>query len=385
MPLHLPALYPLTDETRPEALEEQVFRLGAAGFSLVQVRAKALLGEALTESLRRILQRAKSEGGWPRIVINDRADLAQLMAREGLPPWGLHLGQGDLPPGEARRQPGLEGLHLGTSTHGAAEWEAVDPACDHAGVGPFRATATKGDHAEPIGLAGLRQGCVLLGRQGIAPIAIGGLGPADAAACFEVGAESLAMVGAVHAAPDPRDLGWQIQIARWRARPVVVPGQGILLLGASGAGKSTLGPLLASRLGLPYRDLDAEIEAREGAGVAEIFGARGEPAFRELERGILPSLLANPGVVSLGGGAWEHSEIREAAAQAGFKPLWLAEPPRACWERVALDQNRPLAQDEARFMARCAQRMEGWSREEGVSSFGRPVEALAQALVYGVG
>ncbi|MBI3130487.1 MAG: thiamine phosphate synthase [Acidobacteria bacterium] len=384
MPLHLPALYPLTDETRPEPLEEQVSRLGAAGFSLVQVRAKALPVEALADSLRRILQRARAEGGWPRIVVNDRADLAQLLARESLAPWGLHLGQGDLPPGEARRQPGLEAVHLGTSTHGAEEWRAVDPACDHAGVGPFRATATKGGHAEPIGLAGLRLGCTLLEAQGIAPIAIGGLGLADAEVCFEAGAESLAMVGAVHAAADPKDLGWQVQLARWRARPVVGPGQGILLLGASGAGKSSMGPLLASRLGLPYRDLDAEIEAREGSTVVEIFDSRGEPAFRELERGILPSLLATPAVVSLGGGAWEHPEIREAAARAGVKPLWLAEPPRACWSRVARDAGRPLAQDEARFMARCRQRLEAWSRAEAISSFGRPPEALAQAILAGV-
>ncbi len=385
MSLHLPALYPLTDEARPESLEAQVARLGAAGFSLVQVRAKALAAPPLMEQLRRILQRSRAEGGWPRIVVNDRADLAAQLARDGLAPWGLHLGQGDLPPSEARRHPGLEALHLGTSTHGSREWAEVDPACDHAGVGPFRATATKGDHADPIGLEGLHRGCSLLRDREVAPVAIGGLQVADAEACFQAGAESLAMVSAVHTAPDPGDLGWQVQVARWRVRPPVVPGQGLLLLGASGAGKSTLGPVLAARLGLPYRDLDAEIEAREGASVADLFSGQGEPAFRALERSLLPSLLASPGVVSLGGGAWEHAEVRLAAAQSGFKPLWLAEPPRSCWERVAQDRNRPLAQDEALFMARCHQRMAAWSQAEAVSSFGRSAEALAQALVNGVG
>lgn len=385
MPLQLPALYPLTDETRPESLEAQVARLGAAGFSLVQVRAKAASAPEMLEQLRRILQRAQAEGGWPRIVVNDRADLAVLLAQEGLAPWGLHLGQEDLPPGEARRLAGLDTLHLGTSTHGKAEWLTVDPACDHAGVGPFRATATKGDHADPIGLEGLREGCKLLRERGLAPVAIGGLQVADAEACFGAGAECLAMVGAVHGAPNPADLGWQVQVARWRKRAPVAPGHGVLLLGASGAGKSTLGPALAARLGLPFRDLDAEIEAREGAPVVEIFRLRGEEAFRDLERRVLPSLLAIPCVVALGGGAWEHLENREASAQARFKPLWLAEPPRACWARVARDQARPLAQDEARFMARCHRRMAAWSLAEAISSFGRSAEALAQALVNGVG
>ncbi len=384
MALHLPALYPLTDEFRPEALEAQVARLGAAGFSLVQVRAKSLPADRLMEALRNVLRRAGADGGWPRIVVNDRADLALLLAAEGLAPWGLHLGQQDLPPSEARALPGLGEVHLGTSTHGEREWAEVDSACDHAGVGPFRSTATKGDHAEPIGIEGLSRGCAALRAAGVAPIAIGGLGPEDAEPCFRAGAESLAMVGAVHSAADPSDLGWQAQAARWRVRPPIRTGQGLVLTGSSGAGKSTLGPILARRSGLPFRDLDGEIEAREGAPVARIFRERGEAAFRELERGLLPGLLATPGVVALGGGAWESPENRAAAARAGFKALWLAEPPRACWARVAGDGNRPLAQGEGNFMARCRHRLEAWSREDAISSFGRAPEALAQALLHGV-
>ncbi|HJV23214.1 MAG TPA: thiamine phosphate synthase [Holophagaceae bacterium] len=385
MPLRLPALYPLTDEARPESLEEQVARLGAAGFSLVQVRAKALPADALLDQLRSILAQAEAEGGWPRIVLNDRADLAVALAREGLAPWGLHLGQDDLPPTEARKLPGLGALHLGTSTHGPGEWAAVDAACDHAGVGPFRATTTKGDHAEPIGLEGLRRGCAQLRARGLAPIAIGGLTPADAQGCFEAGAESLAMVGAVHGAADLPGLGWALQVARWRVRPPVAAGQGLVLLGSSGAGKSELGRLLARSLGLPHRDLDAVIEAREGVPVSELFRLRGEPAFRSLEASVLPGLLGDPAVVSLGGGAWELPEVRAQVARSGFRTLWLAEPPRACWQRVARDGNRPLAQDEAAFLARCAARTPAWSLAEPVSSFGRPAEALAQALLNEVG
>ena len=46
------------------------------------------------------------------------------------------------------------------------------------------------------------------------------------------------------------------------------PGVGVLLVGPRGAGKSTIGPLLAERLGVPFVDADAAIEADEGRSVA---------------------------------------------------------------------------------------------------------------------
>lgn len=382
MPLQLPPLYPLTDETQPEPLVSQVERLGAAGFSLVQIRAKGLSDEALLEVLRTALRQARAEGGWPRIVVNDRADLASQVASEGWAPWGLHLGQGDLSPTEARTLPGLGDCHLGTSTHGPAEWAAVPEACDHAGIGPFRATATKGDHATPVGVEGLREGCQQLRARGVAPIAIGGLTLADAPVCFQAGAESLAMVGAVHHAEDPRDLGWAIQAARWGERSPL-GGRGVVLVGPSGAGKSTLGRHLAAGMEVPFRDLDRAIEGKAGISIPALFATQGEETFRAMERECLPTLLATPGVVALGAGAWDQPEVREAVLASGWRPLWLAEPPRACWNRVAGDGGRPLAQDEATFMARCAQRMAAWAQVEAISSFGRPVEVLVAALLRG--
>lgn len=380
-PLLLPALYPLADSGLPTPLEAQVRRLGEAGFSLVQVRAKGLASEPLFEALSGILAEAAGRGGWPRIVVNDRADLASRLAQAGLPPWGLHLGQEDLAPGRARELPGLAGVHLGTSTHGPAEWAAVDPACDHAGVGPFRATASKGDHASPIGEAGLAAGCRDLRDRGVAPIAIGGLKPEDAGACFRAGAASLAMIGAVHGASDPAGLGWDLQVARWRTRPLLRRGRGLVLLGPSGSGKTTLGPLLARGLGLPFADLDDAIEAATGLPVRELFAVRGEAAFRQLEADLLPGLLARPAVVALGGGAWESELNRQAVHRAGAQPLWLAEPPAACWDRVAGDPARPLAADREAYLARCRARMDAWALAEPVSAFGRSAPEVAGALL----
>jgi thiamine-phosphate diphosphorylase len=379
--LLLPPLYPITDASRPEPLSAQIRRLGEAGFPLVQFRGKPLDAKAQWTELRAALADAAANGGWPFICVNDRADLAMLAAQEGLAPWGLHLGQGDLPAAEALRLPGLGRCHIGASTHAPAEWEAADTACDHAGVGPFRGTATKSDHAAPIGLEGLRAGCTALRAQGLTPIAIGGLGPADAAACFEAGAEALAMVGEVHRSADPATLGWEVQRARWRVRPPFRPGQGVVILGGSGAGKSTLGRRLAKRLGLPFHDLDDMIEADQGLPVNAIFAQRGEGAFRALEAALLPTLMASPAVVALGGGAWETPANREAVAAAGFAPLWLAEPPLRAWERVGRDPRRPLAQDRSAFMARCAARAAAWSLAPALLPFGRGPEDLVSALM----
>ena len=70
-----------------------------------------------------------------------------------------------------------------------------------------------------------------------------------------------------------------------------------------GVGKSTVGPLVAERLGLPFVDLDQEIERTANATVAALFARDGEPGFRVLETRVLEAVVAGPpAVVALGGG-----------------------------------------------------------------------------------
>jgi len=379
--LSLPPIYPITDARNPLPLAEQVCRLGAAGFPLVQFRGKPLDPQEQWLQLRQALEAARANGGWPMVCINDRADLAVLAASQGLEPWGLHLGQADLPPSEAQQLPGLGQVHLGTSTHDVAEWGRVDEACDHAGLGPYRATDTKGDHAAPIGLEGLRHGCVALRGQGITPVAIGGLRLGDAEVCFQAGAESLAMVGEIIRSERPEALLWGAQVARWRARPLLRPGQGVALIGGSGSGKSHLARALGARLALPVRDLDGMVEGRTGKSIPSIFAEDGEAAFRHLEEDLLSEALAVPAVLALGGGAWQSATIRERLGASAFQVLWLAENPCVAWERVAQDPGRPLAGDRALFLARWRARMAQWGTAPMVLPLGRTPEQVADRMV----
>ena len=79
----------------------------------------------------------------------------------------------------------------------------------------------------------------------------------------------------------------------------------IFLLGFMGSGKSTLGKKLAKKLDLPFFDLDKYIEEYTGVTISEIFKAKGELHFRELETQLLTKLISNNNryLIAVGGGA----------------------------------------------------------------------------------
>lgn len=114
-----------------------------------------------------------------------------------------------------------------------------------------------------------------------------------------------------------------------------------VLIGPPGSGKSTVGRLLADRLGLPFRDTDADVEAVTGKTVGDVFVEDGEEKFRELEaQAVRAALDGHAGVLSLGGGAILHADTQELLA--GHRVVYLKVGLDQAVKRVGLASARPL-------------------------------------------
>lgn len=127
-----------------------------------------------------------------------------------------------------------------------------------------------------------------------------------------------------------------------RAEPPEWRGKPIVLVGLMGAGKSTVGRRLSQRLGLPFVDADAEIEAAAGMTVSEIFERFGEPYFRDGERRVIARLIDGvPKVIATGGGAFINGDTRALILER-TTAIWLNAEPRVLAERVRRRDTRPL-------------------------------------------
>ncbi len=116
----------------------------------------------------------------------------------------------------------------------------------------------------------------------------------------------------------------------------------VALVGMMGAGKTSLGRRLATRLGVPFRDADHEIESAAGLSVSEIFAKFGEPYFREGERRVITRLLSEPPhVLASGGGAYMDAGTREQMKEHAFT-VWLKAPAGVLAARVKKRDTRPL-------------------------------------------
>lgn len=130
-----------------------------------------------------------------RFIVNDRADIAAMVRASG-----VHVGQDDLPVEDARgicKAP----QWVGVSTHNLNQFrEAARSSADYIAVGPIFPTVTKLNPDPVVGLALLREARQLTQKP---LVAIGGIHTGNAAAVFEAGADSVAVIGDIASASDP--------------------------------------------------------------------------------------------------------------------------------------------------------------------------------------
>lgn len=116
----------------------------------------------------------------------------------------------------------------------------------------------------------------------------------------------------------------------------------VFLVGMPGSGKTTIGRGLARELGLPFVDLDQQIEERCGVKIPVIFEIEGEPGFRKRESQVLDEVTQQPGIVlATGGGAILAPENRRQLASRG-RVVYLRASIDELYRRTARDRSRPL-------------------------------------------
>jgi XRE family transcriptional regulator, aerobic/anaerobic benzoate catabolism transcriptional regulator len=130
----------------------------------------------------------------------------------------------------------------------------------------------------------------------------------------------------------------------------------IALIGLRGAGKSTLGRALAAARGVPFIELDREIERESGLALGEIFALYGQAAFRRFERRCLETVIERhqAAVIATGGSIVSEPGTFDLLLAACLT-VWLKAAP-------AEHMGRVLAQGDTRPMAENAEAMEDLRR-----------------------
>jgi thiamine-phosphate pyrophosphorylase len=194
--LLFPALYAILDFNA--GLQENLSTaklLAGAGVQLIQLRAKSAPSRGFFEASRALNTELRPHG--VRFIVNDRPDIAAMVDA-----GGVHVGQEDIPVGEARNMCG-DSRWVGVSTHNLEQFrEAIRTSADYIAVGPIFPTSTKENPDPVVGLELLRAARPLTKKP---IVAIGGITIESAEAVYQAGADSLAVVRDLAGAANPSE------------------------------------------------------------------------------------------------------------------------------------------------------------------------------------
>ena len=190
----LPRVYPILDSESLARRGISLVTCAAAflegGAAILQIRHKGQWDRAFFEQAKPVAGLARQAGA--ALIVNDRADFALLLDA------GLHVGQEDLEPRDARRLLGPD-AEIGYSSHGGAQLvaAAAEPV-DYVAIGPIFATASKHDPDPAVGVDEVRRSRPLLA---LPLVAIGGITLENALDVLRAGADSVAVIAGL--LPDP--------------------------------------------------------------------------------------------------------------------------------------------------------------------------------------
>jgi thiamine-phosphate pyrophosphorylase len=185
--MNLPPVYPILDSrTGPWpalGLAAAVRALIDGGAGILQLRHKGNWGRTEFEAAREAARLCAEAG--TLLIIDDRADIAALLRA------GLHVGQDDLAPADARRLIGPDAV-LGFSSHNPEQLcAAAREPVDYVALGPVFATLSKQNPDPVVGVERLRACRTLMGKP---LVAIGGITRATAPAVIAAGTDSVAVI-----------------------------------------------------------------------------------------------------------------------------------------------------------------------------------------------
>jgi thiamine-phosphate pyrophosphorylase len=190
----LPRVYPILDteslDRRSVALETAAAAFLEGGAGILQIRHKGHWSRGFFASARTVARLCREAGA--ALIVNDRADFALLLHA------GLHVGQDDLPPRDARRLMGSDGT-IGFSSHNVPQLCAAggEPV-DYVALGPIFATATKLNPDPVTGVEEIRR-CRTLVEKPL--VAIGGITLENAVDLWRAGADSVAVIAGLLPSP----------------------------------------------------------------------------------------------------------------------------------------------------------------------------------------